>query len=309
MGNTKSQVQIPNIEDLYPQNEEKTSPKANVYRNELRNIQKRKQQKKQRYKLLKQGIENGFDSQLMEKNNQHNIGKGMYGSIYKRQDNKFIRKIPLLMRGEGIVSTIRNLKELQQDFQTINSQNQTAYNIWSLLVAENEVNNYKYISERDEIKEYFPLFIKNVGIVSYIEFLEGYITFKEFLMNPQNKVDKKKELKKRIVNILKEFHRNGFYHRDLYSLENIMIEKNTHNIKFIDLGISLNGESIKNYSDEKLKKFLNHINENSIPEEYKIFGSKYLGEESTKTLPKEELYNILANADIFMFEKSYSILK
>ena len=237
----------------------------------------------------------------MEKDNQQNIGEGMYGSIYKRPNNKFIRKIPLLQRGEGIVSTIRNLKELQQDFQTINSQNQTAYNIWSVLVAQNEINNYKYISERDEIKEFFPLFIKNVGIVSYIEFLEGYITFREFLENSENTVDEKKKLIKEIVEILKKFHSNEFYHRDLYSLENIMINKDTKNIKFIDLGLSLNTKTIENYSNNKLKKILSTINEKRVGNAYNFFVNKYLLDNSTDVIPKEELPTLLANKDLIMF--------
>lgn len=252
--------------------------------------------------------QSGRESQLMKKDNQQEIGKGKYGSIYK-QNNNFVRKVPLLNRGEGIVSAIIKLKELQQDFQTINSQRQTSENIWSVFVAQNEINNYKYISKRDEIKEYFPLFIKNIGIVSYIEFLEGYITFREFLQNSEN-TDEKKQLMKDIVEILKKIHSNGFYHRDLYSLENIMIkkDKDTKNIKFIDLGLSLNTETIENYSNNKLQKILNTIHKNRVGEAYNFFVNTYLQDNSTDVIPKEELPTLLANKDLIMFLVSCQIL-
>ena len=245
----------------------------------------------------------------MKRDNQLEIGTGAYGSIYKRPDNKFIRKVPSFNRGEGIVSNIRNLKKLQQDFQTINSQSQTAENIWNVFVAQNEINNYKYISERDEIKEYFPLFIKNIGIVCYIEFLEGYITFREFLENSENTVDEKKRLMKEIVEILKKFHSNGFYHRDLYSLENILIDENTKNIKFIDLGLSLNTETIFfNYSNNKLKKILNAIHADRVGYTYNVFVYTYLQDNSRDAIPIKELPTLLANKDLIMFLVSCQIL-
>lgn len=125
-----------------------------------------------------------------------------------------------------------------------------------------------------------------------------------FIKNPNNTRESKIQFAKKIIETLEKLHNNKFYHRDLYTLGNIMIEKDTHNIKFIDLGLSLNNDSIKNYSDDKLKTFLNQINEDWVSPNYINFKKKeYLTEGSTKTLPRE-VYNILAETDIFMFKKS-----
>jgi serine/threonine protein kinase len=307
MGNTKSKDNFNSdsidMDKLYS-SKTQTFQGINTRKNQLEKQRRIAQEKEQRHKLLKQGIEKGFDSQLMEKPEQKMIGKGMYGAVYKKQDKNFARKIPFLYQGEGIVSTIRNLKELQQSFQKNYSQSKTGENIYNLIVSQNEIDNYKYISKKDEIKEFFPSFIKSIGIVPYIVFLEGYITFTEFIKNPNNTRKSKIELAEKIIETLKKLHNNKFYHRDLYSLENIMIEEDTHNIKFIDLGISLNNDSIKNYSDDRLKTFLKQINEGWISPDYINFVNEYLTEGSTKTLPREQVYDILAETDIFMFKKS-----
>ena len=178
-----------------------------------------------------------------------------------------MRKVPTFTRSKGIASTIKELKKIQNNFQEIRNQTQTGENIGCFIIAENEIRNYDYINEHDEIKDYFPSKIKNIGIVPYIDFLEGYITFKDFITDSKITRRTKKTLMKEIVEILQKLHDNGFYHRDLYSLENIMILPNsqdTYDVKFIDLGLSLNNDSIQNYSKDQLNLFFTAHNKNFV---------------------------------------------
>ena len=196
--------------------------------------------------------------QLYKKPDQEYLGEGEYAIVYKKNNQKVVRKVPTFIQSEGIASTITELRKLQNNFQEIRNRSQTGENIGCFIIAENEIRNYDYINEHDEIKDYFPSKIKNIGIVPYIDFLEGYITFKDFIKNPEINKRTKKTLMKEIVRILQKLHDNGFYHRDLYSLENIMILPNsqdTHDVKFIDLGLSLNNDSIQNYSKDQLNLF------------------------------------------------------
>ena len=244
--------------------------------------------------------------QLYKKPDQEEIGEGEYAIVYKKNNQKVVRKVPTFTRSEGIASTITELKKLQNTFQEIRNRSQTGENISSFIIAENEIRNYDYINEHDEIKDYFPSKIKNIGIVPYIEFLEGYITFKDFIKNPEINRRTKKTLMKEIVGILQMLHDNGFYHRDLYSLENIMILPNsqdTYDVKFIDLGLSLNNDSIQKYSKNQLNLFFTAHNKHFVGVTYFKSVDSLLRDfqknSSEKTLAISS--KILKDADLCMF--------
>ena len=245
--------------------------------------------------------------QLSEKPDQKYLGKGEYAIVYKKNNQKVVRKVPTFIQSEGIASTIKELKKIQNNFQEIRNQTKTGENIGRFFISQNEIQNYNYINEHNKIKHYFPSKIKNIGIVPYIEFLEGYITFEDFIKDSKITRRTKKTLMKKIVGILRELHSNGFYHRDLYSLKNIMIfsnsEDSTHDVKFIDLGLSLNNESIQNYSQDQLQllfaahnpDFVGVTYVNSVLSLLRNFKT-YLVEERLAICSK-----ILKDADLCMF--------
>ena len=244
--------------------------------------------------------------QLYKKPDQEKIGEGEYAIVYKKNNQKVVRKVPKFTRSKGIASTITELRKLQDNFQEIIKMSQTGENISSFIIAENEIRNYDYIKERDEIKDYFPYKIESIGIVPYIEFLEGYITFKDFIKNSEINRITKKTLMKEIVGILQRLHDNGFYHRDLYSLENIMILPNsqdTYDVKFIDLGLSLNNDSIQNYSKNRLHLFFARHNPDYVGVSYfdsvKNILEKFQPYSVGETL--ESSSKIFKDADLCMF--------
>ena len=244
--------------------------------------------------------------QLYKKPDQEKIGEGEYAIVYKKNNQKVVRKVPKLTRSKGIASTITKLRKLQNTFQEIRNRSQTGENISSFIIAENEIRNYDYINEHDEIKDYFPSKIESIGIVPYIEFLEGYITFKDFIKNPEINRRTKKTLMKEIVRILQKLHDNGFYHRDLYSLENIMILPNsqdTYDVKFIDLGLSLNNDSIQKCSQNELNLFFTRHNPHFVGVSYSDSVGSLLSDfqrnSSEKTLAISS--KILKDADLCMF--------
>ena len=93
--------------------------------------------------------------QLYKKPDQEYLGKGEYAIVYKKNNQKVVRKVPTFIQSEGIASTITELKKIQNNFQEIRNQTQTGENIGCFIIAENEIRNYDYINERDEIKDYF----------------------------------------------------------------------------------------------------------------------------------------------------------
>ena len=247
--------------------------------------------------------------QLSKKPDQTYIRKGEYSIVYKKNNQEVVRKVPTFIRSEGIAGTIRELQKIQNNFQEIIiNQSQTGENIGRFIIAKNEIQNYNYINEHNEIKHYFPFKIKNIGIVPYIEFLEGYITFEDFIKD--SKIDRrtKNTLMKKIVGILRELHDNGFYHRGLYSLENIMIFSNsedssTYDVKFIGLGLSLNNESIQKYSKDHLDLLLNVDDHDFVGVSY-FHSVKYFLENFQALSVEERLAmssRILRNADLCMF--------
>ncbi len=244
--------------------------------------------------------------QLYKKPDQEKIGEGEYAIVYKKNNQKVVRKVPTFIHSEGIASTITELRKLQNNFQEIINRSQTGENIGSFIIAENEIRNYDYINEHDEIKDYFPSKIKNIGIVPYIDFLEGYITFKDFITDSKISRITKKNLMKEIVGILQKLHDNGFYHRDLYSLENIMIipkSQDTYDVKFIDLGLSLNDESIQNYSKNQLDLFFNAHNPDFVGVTYVKSVVSLLGNFQTNSSEETLAISskILKDADLCMF--------
>ena len=111
---------------------------------------------------------------------------------------------------------------------------------------------------------------------------------------------------KEIVGILQMLHDNGFYHRDLYSLENIMILPNsqdTYDVKFIDLGLSLNNDSIQKYSKNQLNLFFTAHNKHFVGVTYFKSVDSLLRDfqknSSEKTLAISS--KILKDADLCMF--------
>ena len=244
--------------------------------------------------------------QLYKKPDQEKIGEGEYAIVYKKNNQKVVRKVPTFIQSEGIASTIKELKKIQNKFQEIRNRSQTGENISSFIFAENEIRNYDYINEHDEIKDYFPSKIKNIGIVPYIDFLEGYITFKDFITDSKISRITKKNLMKEIVRILQKLHDNGFYHRDLYSLENIMIipkSQDTYDVKFIDLGLSLNNHSIQKCSEDELNLFFNAHNPGFVGVTYVNSVLSLLRNFQTNSV-EERLASsskILKDADLCMF--------
>ena len=111
---------------------------------------------------------------------------------------------------------------------------------------------------------------------------------------------------KEIVRILQKLHDNGFYHRDLYSRENIMILPNsqdTYDVKFIDLGLSLNNDSIQNYSKDQLNLFFTAHNKYFVGVTYFKSVDSLLRDFQTNSSEKtlEISSKILKDADLCMF--------
>ena len=84
-----------------------------------------------------------------------------------------------------------------------NKDNVKKNNKEALITTQNEIKNYKYVKDNDNIKQYFPETRDSVGVVLYVELLENYIALEDFIINPEITTDTKKTLMKLIITILK----------------------------------------------------------------------------------------------------------
>ena len=231
---------------------------------------------------------------------QPNLGrKNATTTIHTKENPIFTKKGPDSAQQVG--KTIKNLQKLQrrrknsqqENINVIHSRafkqnvqnkdNVKKNNKEALITTQNEIKNYKYVKDNDNIKQYFPETRDSVGVVLYVEPLEHYIALEDFIKNPEIIIDTKKTLMKLIITILIQLHANGFYYRNFSNLKNIMIlhnsENSSYDVKFTNLKLSLNNDSITEYSDAKLASILN---------------VEFLE-------PRQELAHILADADLSTF--------
>ena len=195
------------------------------------------------------------------------------------KENPIFSKGPHFDSAQQVGGTIKNLQKIQQrrknsqqkDINVIHSRAfkqdvQNKDNLKkdkkeALITTQNEIKNYKYVKDNDNIKQYFPETTDSVGVVLYVEPLEDYIALEHFIKNPEITTNTKKTLMKHIITILKQLHANGFYYRNFSNLKNIMIlhnsENSSYDVKFTDLKLSLNNDSITEYSNDKLASILN----------------------------------------------------
>ena len=231
---------------------------------------------------------------------QPDLGIKNATTIIHTKENPIFSKGPHFDSAQQVGETIKNLQKLQQrhknsqeNINVIHSRafkqdvqkkdNVTKDNREALVTTQNEIKNYKYVKDNDNIKQYFPETRDSVGVVLYVEPLENYIALEHFITNPEITIDTKKTLMKLIITILKQLHANGFYYRNFSKLKNIMIlhnsENSSYDVKFTDLKLSLNNDSITEYSDAKLASILN---------------VEFLE-------PRQELVHILSDADLSTF--------
>lgn len=254
------------------------------------------------------------------------IGHGRYGTIYESGYN--VKKVPkcptiewIQNNTENVTHTI-NIVENLHSFKTIldileyikdcNQKNipvtkfyqgyvendNLASEINKISSIENEKYNYNYISTKQDIKNFFPEYIESQHFTIYLENLKDYNTLENFIKDKNIKT--KLKILQNILNILKKLHENGFYHRDLYNGGNIMIKENEnqneeYHIKFIDLGLSLNEESIENYEKNKLKYYLEIFHQNTYNNDYNS-----LINENFDFSNKNNMKDILAQHDLFV---------
>lgn len=150
------------------------------------------------------------------------LGKGNYGHVYKVRSNKDNQIYALKI----IVENPNNNEQIKNILRE--------FNIMSALNHEN-IERF-----HGGFKDYFPQ-EKNNCFFFVLEFIDG-----ENLQDMLNRYENKKEyisqdlimkIIKGALNGLSYLHKNNILHRDV-SLDNIMIEKNTNNIKITDFGLS-----------------------------------------------------------------------
>ena len=139
------------------------------------------------------------------------VGEGVYGKVYKVPSKNIV------------------IKQIKYENRFIDKKN----------TLFQQASNYSLLNK-------LPL--KHFMVNYYGDYKDGkdiYI-FLEFL-NPKDgwvSIDKvkslsKKAIMKEVLIVADKFHKLGFFHRDLYSNENIVFNDLTGNIKFIDFGLSI----------------------------------------------------------------------
>lgn len=161
------------------------------------------------------------------------IGKGAYGKIFRAEeigpDNK----------GECVIKVFNKMippSEVRHELKCIIKMNEICKKMPYFYCGLGLVK----IEETDP--NYFKIGIK-------FELLKGYVPLYDYLgllnYSKSDVYDKIKEIMRQIVDGLKGLHSTGILHNDLH-LKNILINKDTNQIKIIDYGIcSLNPDYVR----------------------------------------------------------------
>lgn len=114
-----------------------------------------------------------------------------------------------------------------------------------------------------------------------IEYLENYVTLQEFILSmeiDENSLKILEKIKSDIIKAVLKIHSQGIYHTDLH-FKNIMVNKDTYQVKIIDFGMCERHDSIMKNKDfinlsQTFKKYLEIFKGHMTPEITKRFLSE-----------------------------------
>ena len=90
---------------------------------------------------------------------------------------------------------------------------------------KNQKQKYDFIRNDVQLNRYFPNVYPSSDLTLKIDYLQDYKTLNTIIFDEENyEIDERLSLMQKILDILRIFHRKGFYHYDFYSSENIMIK-------------------------------------------------------------------------------------
>jgi len=174
------------------------------------------------------------------------IGSGFFGTTYKISETRAVKvaRLNLWQLNKEPINDLNLIQEIKKEYLILKKLNGThlspnTHNL-SFCITNNEI--YMMIE---------------------MDYLNKYIEAVEFFRQLKKK-DKKNfsKIKQKIYDamniMMKKLDKLGIYHGDLH-LSNIMIHKNTHDIKFIDFGIANNKPPKNKLRDYRFNKNIFNI--------------------------------------------------